>query len=84
MTSANEENSTTSNTSESMFTSARRKVSRFTGNLFDGADGSIIWLIKWCVEQFKIAVEALNNQLNAAQNNYQQHARRRYEDNDAQ
>lgn len=77
MTSAHDENNTTPSRPVSGFTSARRKVSRFTSNLFDGADGSIIWLVKWCAEQLKIAAEALNNQLSAAQNDFEQRAQRR-------
>lgn len=46
-------------------------------NLVDGADGSIIWLIKWCASQLKLAAEAISQQLLSAQNS----AQRRIEEN---
>lgn len=53
-----------------------RRLRRGTGNLVDGADGSIFWFIKWVGQQMVLAAEAVNQMLVSAQTS----AQRRVED----
>lgn len=48
-----------------------RSVKNGGANLVDGADGSLIWLIKWCAAQLKLAAEAISQQLLSLQNTAQ-------------
>ena len=61
---------------------AMRSIKRGGETIFDGADGSIFWLIKWSAAQLKLAAEAISQQFMAAQNGAQRRIEERRQDGD--